>query len=79
MHACTLHVRVYFIYIHRINQTGVIKVSDFGLTESVYASGYYRQDRSDAAVRLPYKWLPLESLQDSVFTEKSDVVRICTS
>ena len=63
---------------HRISQSGVIKVTDFGLAESIYTSGYYRQDRSDsdAAVRLPYKWLPLESLQDSIFTEKSDVVRV---
>ena len=50
-------------------------MSDFGLAEDVYTRGYFRlnKDGSDS-VRLPYKWLPPESFQDGVFSEKSDVV-----
>ena len=29
---------------------------------------------SDTAVRLPVRWMALESISDGVFTEKSDVV-----
>ena len=48
--------------------------SDFGLAEDMYASGYFRQDKSGSSVKLPFKWMPLESLQEGLFSEKSDVV-----
>ena len=50
-------------------------MSDFGLAEDVYTRGYFKlnKDGSDN-VRLPYKWISLESFQDGVFSEKSDVV-----
>ena len=51
----------------------VIKVADFGLSESVGTKEYFRQDK-DAAIRLPIKWLAPESMEDYVFSEKSDVV-----
>jgi serine/threonine protein kinase len=50
----------------------VIKVSDFGLSEDMYAKNYFRQDK-DAAVKLPIKWMAPESLNDGIFTEKTDV------
>ena len=51
-------------------------MGDFGLAEDVYASGYFRQkDRANAKV--PYKWMALESLNDAIFTEKTDVVSQC--
>ena len=53
----------------------MIKVSDFGLTEDVYAKNYFRQGREDGVVKLPVKWMSPESLNDGVFTEKTDVVR----
>ena len=53
----------------------MIKVSDFGLTEDVYARNYFRQGREDGVVKLPVKWMSPESLNDGVFTEKTDVVR----
>ena len=55
-------------------------MADFGLAEDVYMKGYFRQE-TDASVRLPYKWMPPESLQDMIFSEKSDVVciRSCSS
>ncbi len=41
----------------------------------MYTSGYYRQDK-DAHLKLPYKWMAPESLDDGVFSEKTDVVRM---
>ena len=52
----------------------MIKVADFGLSEDIYTSTYYRQEKSDTAVKLPVKWMPPESIADGIFTEKSDVV-----
>ena len=60
----------------RLDSRGDIKVSDFGLAEDVYTRGYFRQSKYDSGdVRLPYKWIPPESFQDVIFSEKSDVVR----
>ena len=51
----------------------MIKVADFGLTKSVYEKRYFRQDK-DAPVKLPIKWMAIESIDDAIFTEKTDVV-----
>ena len=48
-------------------------MSDFGLSEDMYTTGYFRQDKDDK-VKLPFKWMALESLMDGIFTEKTDVV-----
>ena len=61
----------------RIDSSGVIKVADFGLSEDIYSRNYFRQGKEDAEVRLPIKWMALESLQDGVFSEKTDVVSKC--
>lgn len=57
----------------RMDGHNVIKISDFGLSEDMYAKNYFRQDK-DAAVKLPVKWMAPESLNDGIFTEKTDVV-----
>ena len=62
------------IILYRLDIKGDIKVADFGLGEDIYQTGYFKQDKGNAAVKLPYKWMPLESLQDGLFSEKSDVV-----
>ena len=70
----------YFIaltfFADRIDSNGGIKVADFGLSKTMYEKLYFRQDRSDS-VRLPFKWLAIECLEDGLFSEKSDVVSNC--
>ncbi len=62
-------------YSFRIDINFVIKVADFGLSESIETTkDYFRQDQ-DNAIKLPIKWLAPESINDGVFSEKSDVVR----
>ena len=57
-----------------MDANGVIKVGDFGFSEEIYTSNYYRQKKSDTDVKLPVRWMPPESITAGVFTEKSDVV-----
>uniref|UniRef100_A0A674NLK4 receptor protein-tyrosine kinase n=1 Tax=Takifugu rubripes TaxID=31033 RepID=A0A674NLK4_TAKRU len=45
-------------------------VADFGLSKKIYSSDYYRQH---AVVRVPIKWMAMESLSESIYTTKSDV------
>ena len=65
------------MFVCRLDSEGNVKVADFGLSEDVYTTGYYRQDKDDH-IKLPIKWMAPESLTDSIFNEKTDVVRICT-
>jgi c-mer proto-oncogene tyrosine kinase/anaplastic lymphoma kinase/receptor tyrosine kinase len=59
-----------------IDSNGVIKVADFGLSEDVYLRNYFRQFKNkekSQQVKLPVKWMAIESLHDGIFSEKSDV------
>ena len=52
-----------------------IKVADFGLSIGTgNYKVYFRQDKAEG-IKLPVKWSAPESLNDGVFSEKSDVVR----
>ena len=65
---------------YRIDASFVIKVADFGLSEDIYARNYFRQgeqgENGESSVKLPIKWMAVESLNDGMFSEKTDVVRI---
>ena len=59
---------------------GVIKIADFGLTEDMYTTRYYRQEKSKegADEKVPIKWMAPESIENYIYNEKTDVVSICT-
>lgn len=67
-----------YIVIHydidRIDEHYTIKIADFGLSEDIYSKNYFRQ-QEHASVKLPIKWMAIESLEEGVFSEKTDVVR----
>ncbi|XP_073764294.1 uncharacterized protein si:ch73-40a2.1 isoform X2 [Danio rerio] len=46
-------------------------VADFGLSKMMYSSNYYRHKSQD--VKLPVRWMAIESVSDFIFTTKSDV------
>ena len=76
MHVRYIILKQISIVYDRIDSNGIIKVSDFGLTEDVYSKSYFRQARIKGAssVKVPVKWMAIESLHDGMFTEKTDVV-----
>ena len=53
-----------------------MKVADFGLSRELYEKDYYSSKDLDRKGKMPIKWMALESLEDFVFTTKSDVVSI---
>ena len=69
---CCIIIMWYF----RIDENGIIKVADFGLTEDMYNSNYYRREKRQAGTeeRVPLKWMALESIETHVFDESTDMV-----
>lgn len=57
----------------RLDESYTVKVADFGLARDVYDKEYYSV-HNKSGVKLPVKWMALESLQTHKFTAKSDVV-----
>ena len=74
-----MHSYTTFCQHFRIDSDNVIKVADFGLSEDIYSRNYFRQgtdnEVGEASVKLPVRWMALESLNDGIFAEKTDVVR----
>ncbi|CAI8054941.1 Tyrosine-protein kinase transforming protein RYK [Geodia barretti] len=60
---------------HRIDGEGVIKVADFGLTEDMYCTNYFRRRKSETGheEKVPVRWMAPESIEDSVYTQATDV------
>ncbi|CAI8027539.1 Tyrosine-protein kinase transforming protein SEA [Geodia barretti] len=61
-----------------IDENFVLKVADFGLSEDIYARNYFRQtglqdSEGETPIKLPVRWMAVESLHDGIFTEKTDV------
>ena len=54
----------------------MIKVSDFGLTEDMYSSNYYRHDSSQTGSeeKVPIKWMAPESIETNIFDKATDCV-----
>ena len=62
---------------HTVTQTHTcacsdVKVGDFGLAEDMYSIGYVRY--SSKTLKVPFKWMAPESLEEGLFSEQSDVV-----
>lgn len=55
-----------------LDESYTVKVADFGLARDVYDKEYYSV-HNKGGVKLPVKWMALESLQTHKFTSKSDV------
>ena len=49
-------------------------MADFGLSKNISGNVYYRQENF-IGVKLPIKWMAIESMEDGIFTEKTDIVR----
>ena len=65
-------------YVHRdlatrnclVDTNFVVKIADFGLSQDIYATDYYRL--GDSAL-LPIRWMPPEAIMHAKFTTQSDV------
>ncbi|XP_034031628.1 hepatocyte growth factor receptor [Thalassophryne amazonica] len=55
-----------------LDESYTVKVADFGLARDIYDKEYYSVHNKNG-VKLPVKWMALESLQTHKFTTKSDV------
>ena len=56
----------------------MIKVADFGLTEDMYGTNYFRWRKSVMGneERVPIRWMAPESIENDIYNESTDVVRI---
>ena len=48
-------------------------MSDFGLSESIYTKTYLRLE-NHKDLKFPVKWSAPESINDGIFSEKTDIV-----
>ena len=55
----------------------MIKVADFGLTQDMYLRNYFRRKESvgGSEEKVPILWMAPESIENSIYTERTDVVR----
>ena len=51
-------------------------MADFGLSESMDTTKEYFRQSQDDAVKLPIKWMAPESINDGIFSERTDVVSL---
>ena len=53
-----------------LDHHGSVKIADFGLSQKVYLTEYYRGDEQDA---IPIRWMPLEAILHNKYSIESDV------
>ena len=66
------------VHLYRIDRKGVIKVADFGLTEDMYGTNYFRRRTSvtGSEEKVPIRWMAPESIKHDIYNEETDVVCI---
>ena len=71
-----LTIIIIILFLNRIDSHGVIKVADFGLTEDMYATNYYRRRKSNACSedKVPIRWMAPESIENDIYNESTHVV-----
>ena len=64
------------IILCRIDGNGVIKVADFGLTEEMYNTNYFRREGGEGGneEKVPIRWMAPESIENDIYNEATDVV-----
>ena len=51
-----------------MDHSGMIKVGDFGLTQDIYDTNYYRRRKNEASnERVPIRWMAPESIEEDVY------------
>ena len=55
-------------------------MADFGLTEDMYGTNYFRRGENvvGSEEKVPIKWMAPESIERSIYNEKTDVVSVFT-
>ncbi|CAI8046035.1 Tyrosine-protein kinase transforming protein SEA, partial [Geodia barretti] len=58
-----------------IDEKGIVKVADFGLTEDMYCRKYFRRDKSEPGgeEKVPIRWMAPESIKNDIYNEATDV------
>ena len=53
-------------------------MADFGLTEDMYATNYFCRGENvgGSEEKVPIKWMAPESIDSSLYNERTDVVRV---
>ena len=55
----------------------MIKIADFGLTEDMYGTNYFRRDREEEKEeKVPIRWMAPESIENDIYNEATDVVSV---
>ena len=50
-------------------------MADFGLTEDMYGTNYFRRRKSTASEeKVPIRWMAPESIKSNLYDESTDVV-----
>ena len=53
-------------------------MADFGLTEDMYGTKYFRRTKSESGSeeKVPIRWMAPESIENDIYNQSTDVVRL---